>query len=277
MASHPLADFQQVAGLWRLPEGDSIQERLERMVRTALLQGYFGHSYTRLLSGLQYHLGGTQDTTELATLAALTPKDHVLDVCCFIGGPAILLAEEIGCRVSSIDLCQNCILAATRMAELSGLGERLDFQVADAAHLPFSKGTFSIIWNQCSLEHRQDWLEEFDRVLAPGGRFALTFQFRGRNGKFDPGDPFTRWGLDDLPRLLESMGYLIRHVDDLSQRDIEIGWKALKRKLSEQEQEYLAWLGRVWVARAYEEFDTGIQEMQEGKWGNGRIVAIKPS
>jgi hypothetical protein len=73
------------------------------------------------------------------------------------------------------------------------------------------------------------------------------------------------------------MGYRIRYVADLTQRNIEVGWKALERKLSEQEQEYLALLGKDWVARAHEEFANGIREMQEGKWGNGRIIAFKPS
>ena len=37
-------------------------------------------------------------------LLKLAPKDHVLDVGCGSGGPAVFLAREVGCRVSGIDV-----------------------------------------------------------------------------------------------------------------------------------------------------------------------------
>ena len=84
-----------------------LQGRLEAMIRPALFAGHFGTSFTRCVCGLQYHLGGAQDTAELASLADISADDHVLDVCCLIGGPALQLAEQCGCRVTGIDLMES--------------------------------------------------------------------------------------------------------------------------------------------------------------------------
>ena len=124
--------LEQVLAGWKLPDGDDLLDRVERMIRPALLAGHFGSSHTRIVSGLQYHLGGAQDTDELAALARLSSSDHVLDVCCFIGGPAVQLADRIGCRVTGIDLYQDAIAAAGRLAEVAALSDLLDFRVADA-------------------------------------------------------------------------------------------------------------------------------------------------
>ncbi len=76
------------------------------MIRPALLRGYFGTSYTCFVCGLQYHLGGELDTAGLATLANVKSNDHVLDICCFIGGPALQLTDAFHCRVCGIDIAR---------------------------------------------------------------------------------------------------------------------------------------------------------------------------
>jgi len=254
---------------WKLPDGPDLLARLEEMVRPALLAGHFGRSTTRFVSGLQYHLGGAQDTRELAELAGLRSADHVLDVCCFIGGPAVQLADTVGCRVTGVDLDANVIAAARRIAHVAGLTGLLEFEVADAGDLPFPDRAFTVIWNQCSLDSDERWLKEFDRVLAAGGRFAFTFQ---RKGKDD-----NRWTLAELTSLLEDLGYTVGHADDITRRDIEIGWRALDAKLSEREDVFRAALGDEWVRKARREFRAEIERMTGGEYGNARIVATKPA
>jgi ubiquinone/menaquinone biosynthesis C-methylase UbiE len=254
---------------WTLPDGQDLLDRVELMIRPALLAGHFGKSFTRFVSGLQYHLGGAQDTRELAQLAGLSDADRVLDVCCFIGGPAIQLADSIGCRVTGIDLDAAAIAAATRIADVTGLSRLLKFEVANAGDLPFSNESYSVVWNQCSLEPNEHWLQEFDRILESGGRFAFTFQ---RKGKSDQ-----RWTLDHMTSLLQGMGYVVTHADDITERDIEIGWKALDSKLSELESEFRSVLGDEWVKKAHQEFRSEVEKMKNGEYGNARIVATKPS
>lgn len=265
------SELQQVIDGWQLPEGEKLLERIEKMIHGTLMDGHFVSSPTAIVCGLQYHLGGERDTEELAHLASLTSSDYVLDVCCYLGGPAIQLAESFQCRVTGIDIAENHVAAATRIAELSGLSGLVDFRVADAGKLPFEDGQFTVVWSQCSLNHDEAWLREFDRVLVHGGRLALTFAIRKNNpDEYSPG-----WKLQDIVRLLQDLGYSIDHSEDITERDIEIGWKALDRKLSEREDEFTMALGKDWVCSAHKEFTDEIQKMRGGKWGNGRIVATK--
>lgn len=264
-------ELREIIDDWQLPDGGPLLERIDRMIRPALMGGHFGSSTTRFVCGLQYHLGGEEDTEELANLASLTSSDRVLDVCCYLGGPGIQLAESFQCRVTGIDISENCIAAANRITELSGLSDLVDFRVADAGALPFEDSTFTVVWSQCSLNHDETWLQEFDRVLVPGGRLALTFAIRRNN----PDEHSPKWTLQDVVRLIQDLGYSADHAEDITERDIEIGWKALDRKLSKREEEFAAILGEDWVRNAHKEFANEIQRMREGQWGNGRIVATK--
>jgi len=256
---------------WKLPDGGSLLERIERMIHPTLMHGHFGSSPTLIVCGLQYHLGGERDTEELADLASLTYNDHVLDVCCYLGGPAIQLAGFFQCEVTGIDISERCITAANQINKLSGLCDLVDFVRADAASLPFEDGQLTVVWSQCSLSHSEAWLRELDRVLAPDGRLALTFAIRGNN----PNEHSPKGRLQDIARLIHDLGYSVENAEDITERDIEIGWKALDHRLSEQEEEFATVLGRDWVHEAHNEFADEIQQMREGKWGNGRMVATK--
>ena len=174
-----------------------------------------------------------------------------------------------------IDLSHDAIAAANRIAELTGLSHLAEFLVADASALPFPDRTFTVVWNQCSLKHDEKWLKEFDRVLIPGGRLALTFQLRGRNS--DEDGPFSRWTLPDVIAVVEGMGYSIGHAQDITERDIEIGWRQLDRIIERDRAEFAAVLGEEWVNKAHQEFMGEIDAMRTGRWGNGRLVAVKPT
>lgn len=259
---------------WELPAQGTLLERIEAMVEPAILAGAFGSSPTQMVCGLQYHLGGAEDTRQLAELAGIGPADHVLDVCCFLGGPAVQLATEHGCRVTGIDLSEPAILAARRIASLAGLQHRLAFEVADAAHTPFADAAFDVVWNQGSLDHDPAWLAEFDRLLRPGGRLALVFEVRPAQTTPAPGDG--RWTLAEMAARVEAMGYRIATLDDLTEREITLGWQALARRLEERRDVYFAALGEAWVQAALHEFQQEIAAMRRGDWSNGRIIAFKP-
>jgi ubiquinone/menaquinone biosynthesis C-methylase UbiE len=270
------ADFSQSLAAWQLPDEGPQQDsplldRIEAMIRDTLLAGHFGDSATTLVCGLQYHLGGARDTRELANLAALTPADSVLDVCSYLGGPAVQLASEYGCRVTGVDISERAVTAARRIAALSGLGERLEFQVGNATQLPFPDATFTVVWNQGSLSHEEAWLQEFDRVLAKGGRVACTFAIRGEH----PDAHSPRWSLAEVGELMRGLGYRVDHLEEVTKRDISQGWEALLSRLDREEAEFAAALGRNWVSDARREFEEEIRQMRAGRWGNGRLVATK--
>ena len=146
-----------------------------------------------------------------------------------------------------------------------------EFNLGSNTKLPFEDGQFRVVWSQCSLNHDEAWLREFDRVLVHGGRLALTFAIRKNN----PDEYSPRWKLQEIVCLVQDLGYSIDHSEDITERDIEIGWKALDRKLSERGDEFTKTLGKDRVCSAHKKFTDEIQKMRGGKWGNGRIVATK--
>ena len=118
------------------------------------------------------------------------------------------------------------------------------------------------------MDSNERWLKEFDR-LEPGGRFAFTFQRNERNDQ--------RWTLEQMASLLVGMGYDVTHAEDITQRDIEIGWKALDKKQSELESEYSSTLGDEWVQQAHQQYQNEIEKMKNDEYGNARVIATKAS
>jgi SAM-dependent methyltransferase len=74
-------------------------------------------------------------------------------------------AEVIG-----VDLADGMIEEARRKTPPE-LGERVRFEIADAARLPYSDGSFDLV----GLGNMIPFFEELDRVLAPGGHAFLAF------------------------------------------------------------------------------------------------------
>jgi ubiquinone/menaquinone biosynthesis C-methylase UbiE len=97
-----------------------------------------------------------------------------LDVGCGPGQFTILFAERLpGVEVWGIDLAPTMIELARQHASESTAADRLHFDVADVAHLPFPDDHFDAVVSSGSIKHWPDQaaaLREIHRVLAPGGR-----------------------------------------------------------------------------------------------------------
>jgi ubiquinone/menaquinone biosynthesis C-methylase UbiE len=111
-------------------------------------------------------------------LLDLGPDSHVLDVACGSGGPALFMARSTGCRVMGIDINENGINTANQLAQAQGMSDQAHFQQADAARpLPFGDDSFDAITCIDAVNHiynRLDLLQEWHRVLRPGGRILFT-------------------------------------------------------------------------------------------------------
>jgi ubiquinone/menaquinone biosynthesis C-methylase UbiE len=108
----------------------------------------------------------------------LTPGAHALEVASGSGGPAVHLARRTNCRVTGIDANPNGVAISAQAAARAGLGDRLSFHVGDATRaLPFAQGTFDALLCIDSMNHfpnRRHSLDEWHRVLRPGGRAVFT-------------------------------------------------------------------------------------------------------
>jgi ubiquinone/menaquinone biosynthesis C-methylase UbiE len=97
-----------------------------------------------------------------------------LDVGCGPGQFTILFAEKLpDAEVWGIDLAPTMIELARRHASESTAADRLHFEVADVAKLPFPDDHFDAVMSSGSIKHWPDQaaaLREIHRVLAPGGR-----------------------------------------------------------------------------------------------------------
>jgi SAM-dependent methyltransferase len=108
----------------------------------------------------------------------LAPGKALLDVACGAGGPALRIAALTGCSVLGVDVHEQALASAASLAARSGLGDRAEFQPADAtAPLPFQDSRFDAITCIDAVNHFPDRilvLAEWTRILKPGGRLLFT-------------------------------------------------------------------------------------------------------
>lgn len=111
-------------------------------------------------------------------LLSLNASSHVLEIGSGSGGPALFLAETIGCRVIGFDVNEFGINNANALARKRNLDSLARFQVADASQaLPFEQNTFdAVISNDamCHIPRRFEVFKEWHRVLKPGGQMLFT-------------------------------------------------------------------------------------------------------
>src|SRR5262245_10053871 len=55
----------------------------------------------------------------------LAAADHVLDIGCGSGGPALFLAREVGCRVTGVDVNEAGIRAGLTLVRQAGMEDRV--------------------------------------------------------------------------------------------------------------------------------------------------------
>ena len=106
----------------------------------------------------------------------LEPKEgeRILDIACGAGELSLKIAER-DCEVYGIDMSEDAINSARRLAEREGIA--CEFRVGSAEDLPYPDGYFDKIVCSSSLEHFNDdikALKEMHRVLKPVGCVVIT-------------------------------------------------------------------------------------------------------
>ncbi|MFI9203190.1 SAM-dependent methyltransferase [Streptomyces sp. NPDC053048] len=166
----------------------------------------FGLLYELILGDSAIHIGmwtppdgaATASTmTDLANLAmdrqtdyyiaalGLGPDDHLLDIGCGTGGPAVRLAGATGARVTGITISGSQVPLCEARAREAGLSDRVRFALGDAMALgeEHADESYDAAWAIDSFPHMSDRpaaLRNAWRVLRPGGRLLLTeFTRRG--------------------------------------------------------------------------------------------------
>ncbi|MGW7080311.1 SAM-dependent methyltransferase [Streptomyces sp. NPDC054866] len=175
-------------------------------------------------------LAQDRQTEFLVDTIDLAPHEHLLDIGCGTGGPAVRLAERTGARVTGINVSKSqlarCQDRLTAQGAAPGLAERVDFAYGNAMQLEYADAAFDAAWSIDCIPHLSDrpaGLREALRVLRPGGRFLFTeFALRG-----SPTDEevaaFTRmWSCPPLTPFatligeLQQAGFRVESVRDMT-------------------------------------------------------------
>jgi ubiquinone/menaquinone biosynthesis C-methylase UbiE len=160
----------------------------------------------------------------LVELTAPAPGERVLDVACGTGVVARHAAQAVGPhgRVVGVDVNPGMLAVAASLAP------GIDWRQADACRLPFDDGVFDVALCEQALmffPDRAAALGEMRRVLAPGGRVALSVwrglehnwfyaafaaaleRHAGAEAAAMMRSPFPDWGAGELRSALEEAGF----------------------------------------------------------------------
>ncbi len=108
---------------------------------------------------------------ELALEGVAGSPSRVLDLGTGTGAAAFAVARRFPeAQVTGADL-SNEMLAEARRKTAPELAERVRFEQADAARLPFGDGAFELV----TLANMIPFFDELARVLAPGGSALFSF------------------------------------------------------------------------------------------------------
>ena len=105
-------------------------------------------------------------------------QQRILDVACGTGDSTIAIAKAAGSgtRVTGIDISEGMMSLVMRKASHEGVHDRIKLLKADAEALPFPDGQFHRVtcaFGIRNFEHKDIALQEFLRVLAPGGKAVI--------------------------------------------------------------------------------------------------------
>ena len=116
----------------------------------------------------------------LYELAGIQSGDRVLDAGCGIGGSSIWMAKQHGNRVTGITISAKQAGFARRHAQRHGVGEFINFEVADFCATPFADESFDVVWaleSACHALNKADFVREAYRLLRKNGRLVVCDGF----------------------------------------------------------------------------------------------------
>jgi SAM-dependent methyltransferase len=171
----------------------------------------------------------------------LGPETRVLDVASGRGGPAILLASELGCSVRGIEISPDFHAVAVERAEAAGVSDRVTFELADARHADLGAGHdvalclgASFVWGCLA-----GTLDALEPVVRAGGHVVVGEPFWRAlplpADYADRRDPFT--SLEGTVRIMESGALEVVAVIASSEDDFDryetLHWRAVEEWLAE--------------------------------------------
>jgi ubiquinone/menaquinone biosynthesis C-methylase UbiE len=158
----------------------------------------------------------------------------VLDAGCGVGDVAISLASRHGLRVIGIDVLDFNVEEARKRAQTRGLAQLVDFRLMSYSDIDLPDNHFDAIYTMETLvhaAHAERVLQEFLRVLKPGGRIVLFEYSRDKDSDMSPRaariirrinevaamPSFQRFEHGLLEKLVETAGFSITGTEDITE------------------------------------------------------------
>jgi cyclopropane fatty-acyl-phospholipid synthase-like methyltransferase len=177
-------------------------------------------------------------------LSGIKSNDTILDCGCGIGGSAIFLAKQTGCKVTGITLSAKQVETANGFAQIEGIQNRVSFYQRNYLDTGFMEDSFDIVWAIESFGSSPDsklFFKEMRRILKPGGIILMADTFKpvayDIENEHDMRTMLNGWAISDilsvdvLCAIAGENGFNVSKVQDVT-RDIEksvnrIYWAAL--------------------------------------------------
>jgi sarcosine/dimethylglycine N-methyltransferase len=158
-------------------------ERVERELESQGLGGVAPLDVAVLEPLDQLHYHGRSAVLEAIAQLGLGPESRVLDVGSGLGGPARVIADEAGCRVTAVELQDDLNRLATALTARCGLSDRIEHRRADflTASLPASEFNALVSWlTFLHIDDREALLARCFQRLKPGGGIFVEDFFQRR-------------------------------------------------------------------------------------------------
>jgi cyclopropane fatty-acyl-phospholipid synthase-like methyltransferase len=137
--------------------------------------GYFRTGSETLAQALDAH------TDLVAEMARPRSEQHILDVGCGLGAPAVRIAERYGCKITAVNISREQIRQGRQLIEQRRMSDRVRIVTGDARALAFPDGSFDAIvcleaaGDICvGEEDKERFVRELYRVLRPHGHVGFS-------------------------------------------------------------------------------------------------------
>jgi SAM-dependent methyltransferase len=131
-----------------------------------------------LVMGQQVHIGGLRSSMDLAEKAGIGAGMTGVDLCCCSGaGMRFLVRFRNVARMQGVDATATVVDRGRRRCDAEGLGERIDFTLADVCDTGLPGASADFVWGEdawCYVAHKTRLIAEAVRLLKPGGLIAFT-------------------------------------------------------------------------------------------------------
>lgn len=171
----------------------------------------------------------------------LGPESRVLDIASGRGGPALLLARELGCSLCGIEVSPEFRAVAVERVGAAGLADRVTFELGDASAAVLESESYdaalclgaSFVYGSLA-----DTVDALAPAVRPGGHVVVGEPYWRRlplpDDYEDRGDPWTT--LEGTVTIFETSGLPVVSVIASSEDDWDryetLHWHAIERWLA---------------------------------------------